>query len=185
MTVRNWSVRGWLSAEFTAGGHRRYPVQEIERFARERGLTLQLEEDEKERVLIVDDDETFGNFLLAALEEFPDAVEARVARDGFEAGHLLHIFRPTVVLLDLVMPGVDGFQVCQYIKESPPTRTVRVMAMTGHTDEGYEERIVSLGAERCLSKPIAVAHLLTLLNIVDPYPSPLEAEQTARGPTAR
>jgi len=165
MTIRNWSVRGWLQAELTAGGHRRYPVREVERFAHERGMTLQRRSTDTEKVLIVDDDPTFSNFLLAALGEHPEAIEARVARDGFEAGHMLHTFEPSTVLLDLVMPGLDGFQVCQHIKQDPSTRGIRIIAMTGHPDRGHERRILALGAERCLTKPLSLEVLLELLNV--------------------
>ena len=141
------------------------PRQEVERFARDRGLTLQRPSEEHLRVLIVDDDESFGSFLLDALSEHPEQITARHARDGFEAGHLLHTFEPTLVLLDLVMPGLDGFHVCQHIKENPATRGIRVIAMTGHADRGYERRIVDLGAECCLTKPISIEVLFDLLGI--------------------
>lgn len=165
MTIRNWCVRGWLQAELTAGGHRRYPIQEVERFARERGMTFQRQAGEIEKVLIVDDDENFGKFLLAALGEHPEVIEARVARDGSEAGHLLHTFEPSTVMLDLVMPALDGFQVCQHIKHDPSTRGIRVIAMTGYADRGNERRILALGAERCITKPISLDVLLGLLGV--------------------
>ncbi|MFT5394518.1 MAG: CheY-like chemotaxis protein [Gammaproteobacteria bacterium] len=165
MTIRNWSVRGWLHAELTAGGHRRYPTREVERFAHERGLTLQKDENDIHRILVVDDDEAFGNFLLASFREHPDEIEARVARGGFEAGHLMHTFSPTIVLLDLVMPGLDGFQVCQLIKNNPSTRSCRVIAMTGYADRGYERRVLEAGAERCLTKPMSLESTFEALGL--------------------
>ena len=171
MTIRNWSVRGWLRAELTAGGHRRYSNLEVERFARERGIALQRDDGATERVLIVDDDESFSQFLLDALEEYSNIVECAVALDGFEAGHLLHTFRPTVVLLDLVMPGMDGFQVCQHIKGDPNTRSIRVIAMTGHVDRGYEQRIIDAGAEVCVTKPFEIEDLLKFVGLGSPTTS--------------
>jgi excisionase family DNA binding protein len=176
MTIRNWSVRGWLRAELTAGGHRRYPNSEVERFARERGLTLQRDDGASERLLIVDDNESFGAFLLESLREFNDMIECTVAHDGFEAGHLLHTFRPTVVLLDLVMPGMDGFQVCELIKNDPNTSNIRVIAMTGYAEQDYERRIMDAGAELCLTKPFERARLLGLLGLR----APTKAEMTSQ-----
>ena len=75
------------------------------------------------------------------------------------------------MLLDLVMPGMDGFQVCQHIKDDPNTRSIRVIAMTGHVDRGYEQRIIDAGAEVCVTKPFEIEDLLKFVGLGSPTTS--------------
>ena len=154
ITVRQWAQKGWLEAQTTPGGHRRFLHRHVEVFARHRGLTLNQGDDDSTRVLIVDDDEQFSNFLVEALSELAESVTTEVAQSGFEAGQKVHTFSPHIVLLDLMMPGLDGFAVCRQIKESPVTRGIDVIAVTGfHTPENAD-RIISAGARACLGKPV-------------------------------
>jgi CheY-like chemotaxis protein len=73
--------------------------------------------------------------------------------DGFEAGQLVATFRPNVILLDLRLPQLDGFEVCRRIKENPETAGIHVICMTGFYTEAAAERIKSLGAVMLLEKP--------------------------------
>ena len=154
ITVRQWAQKGWLEAQTTPGGHRRFLHRHVELFARHRGLTLNHGVDDTSRVLIVDDDEQFSRFLVEALSGLAETVTIEVAQSGFEAGQKIHTFTPHIVLLDLMMPGLDGFAVCRQIKENPATRGIDVIAITGfHTRENVD-RIVSVGARACLGKPV-------------------------------
>ena len=92
------------------------------------------------RILIVDDDEQLSGFLVELLQSLPGVVQTKVANDGFEAGQKLQGFRPHTVLLDLMMPGIRGIDVCRKIKENPETCGTRVIVMTGyHTPENYDK----------------------------------------------
>ena len=88
------------------------------------------------------------------------------AADGFEAGRLVATFRPDVVLLDLRMPGLDGFQVCRTIKGDSETAATVVIAMTGYHTVETEARIVECGAVRCLSKPIEPSAVAAVIDAV-------------------
>ena len=154
VTVRHWALKGWLSAETTAGGHRRFLKREVDRFARERGISLQPNEDGSFRVLIVDDDRNFAGYVAQALAVEAGNVITEQAYDGFDAGTKVLSFQPHVVLLDLIMPGLDGFEVCRRLKHDPVTRMVRVIALTGYGGPEQAERILAEGAEGCLQKPI-------------------------------
>jgi CheY-like chemotaxis protein len=84
--------------------------------------------------------------------EFP-GLEVLTAYDGFEAGRLVQQFKPTVVLLDVMMPGIDGLEVCRSLKGDPQTQDIRVVAMTGfHTPE-LQKKMLAAGAQVLLSKP--------------------------------
>lgn len=162
VTVRGWAQKGLLPAEVTPGGHRRFRRDEVERFARQwnpAGNKGPL------RVLIVDDDRAVVGFLRELLEgesdEHPVLVET--AHDGFEAGRKIHAFLPNVVLLDLMMPGIKGTDVCRQIKQMPGHADVRVIAMSGYLSPENEAELLTAGAECCLAKPLDTTRLLTLL----------------------
>lgn len=153
-SVRLWATKGVLPAQTTAGGHRRFLFRDIEAFAEERGITLESPKSGNLRVLIVDDDEPLRSYLYELLVGRPGIEALEVAEDGFDAGLKVKSFQPDVLLLDLMMPGMNGFDVCSRLKTTESTQDVRVIAMTGCADQETESRILSLGAELCLSKPI-------------------------------
>jgi CheY-like chemotaxis protein len=86
------------------------------------------------------------------------------AADGFEAGRLVATFRPDVVLLDLRMPGMDGFQVCRTIKADPETSSTIVISMTGYHTPETEAKILECGAIRCFAKPVEPSTLASYID---------------------
>lgn len=164
-TIRQWSQKGMLNAEVTAGGHRRFLLQEVKRFARARGVSMPSLDTPELRVLIVDDDEQVASYLLELFQTLGDDVVADVAHDGFNAGHKVFSFRPDVVLLDLMMPGMDGFEVCKQLKSDPATSDIRVIAMTGYPTPENINKIVSMGAETCFGKPFSNQELLKVVGV--------------------
>jgi excisionase family DNA binding protein len=165
VTVRQWAQKGLLRAALTAGGHRRFLRQDLISFAQERGLTLNWLVRGKTRILIVDDDALLTPFLYEFLEGRPGIEAVDVAANGFEAGRKVHSFRPNLMLLDLMMPGMDGFTVCGNLKADPSTRNIRVLAMTGYPSAENIDRILRAGAEVCLEKPVDTDRLLDLLRL--------------------
>ena len=93
------------------------------------------------------------------------AVEIALAHSGFEAGYLAREFTPEVILLDLMMPTLDGFEVCEALKKDPATSHIRVVAMTGYHSEENVRRIMELGAAVCLAKPFEVEELLKAIGL--------------------
>jgi excisionase family DNA binding protein len=163
--VRQWAEKGELSALMTPGGHRRFLPSEVDRFARSRGLTLNLGESEKLKVLIVDDDPGISSFLTALFENVDTPVLTETARDGFSAGLKVRKLKPQIVLLDLMMPGLDGFQVCRLLKSDPATKSIRIIVMTGYASPENIENALLAGAEACINKPIDTVDLLQRLGL--------------------
>ena len=153
-TIRNWVQAGLLYATETAGGHRRFQRRDVMAFARQQGLMPSTATREVLRVLIVDDDPGVATYLEKRLQSFPVPIITEVAHDGFDAGQKVTSFDPDLVLLDIYMDGLNGFEVCSRLKKNPLTRSVRVIAITGHHTPETEQRIIELGAEACLPKPI-------------------------------
>jgi len=164
-TIRQWSSEGKIESSVTLGGHRRYKRSDIECFAREKGLTLQLPDDQTMRILIIDDDEDVLKYLTKVFSRIDTPVITMVANSGFEAGCLVQTFQPHVVLLDLYMPGMDGFEVCKTIKQNPASKATRVVAMTGFYDDENVSRILAAVAETCLSKPFKTETLFAAIGI--------------------
>lgn len=164
ITVRQWAQKGLLQAEVTVGGHRRFLRAEVERFARDHGLAGRRVETGSgvARLLIVDDDRQFVGYLRELLSEI-ESLQIETAFDGFDAGTKMQVIRPHVVLLDLMMPGLNGFEVCQRIKTDRLTCETRVITMTGFASSENTGRSAVAGAERCFSKPLDPDALVTLL----------------------
>ncbi len=150
ITVRQWAQKGMLPAQTTAGGHRRFKRENVEIFARSRGITLP---ESKEKLLIVDDDKQLNKLLVALFNAHVPDLEVLSALDGFEAGRLVQEHKPTVVLLDIMMPGMDGVEVCKFLKQDVANSHVRVVAMTGFFSEELEHRVLDAGAQVLLPKP--------------------------------
>jgi CheY-like chemotaxis protein len=92
-------------------------------------------------------------------------VAIEIARDGFEAGVKVESFRPHALLLDLMMPGMDGFEVCRRLRARPTLNHVRIVAMTGFPSPENVERIMTAGADACLPKPLDPERLLAELGL--------------------
>lgn len=165
VTVRHWANKGWINAVLTPGGHRRFVRDEVEKFARERGLSLQPPDDGITRVLIVDDDPTICEAVKELLESSAESISTKVAHSGFEAGLSVNSFKPHVVLLDLMMPEMDGFEVCRRLQADPVTQSVRVVAMTGYYSDENRRKILAAGAECCLKKPLDPDELLSAIGV--------------------
>ena len=154
-TIKNWIKRGMLQAYRTAGGHLRIKREELERFAREHSIPLaDRGRAVGRRVLIVDDEEPIREALVELLSQYPERLEVYTAADGFEAGSLVESLRPDLIILDLVMPGLDGFKVCQRVRSSERTQHARILVLTGFPSEQNIQRVSSMGADSCLAKPI-------------------------------
>ena len=147
VTIRQWASRGDLPALITPGGHRRFIRKDIEAFAKKRGLALMPGGHEELRILIVDDDRPFTSYLNDLLEMTDTDISIDFAYDGFVAGQKVETFQPNLVLLDLMMPGVNGYEVCRQLKANPNTKSIRIIAMTGAPSEDNVSRIIAEGAE--------------------------------------
>lgn len=154
ITVRQWAQKGLLEARMTAGGHRRFSIDSVRHFAREMGLSGNLGEEDGRRILVVDDDLHINKFLVDLLRQRGGDVVVDSAFDGFEAGSKVATFRPDVVLLDIMMPGLNGIEVCRRLKGDVETMQIHVVAMTGFDEPGLARKILAAGADRFLRKPL-------------------------------
>ena len=164
VTVRQWAQKGKLEAMMTPGGHRRFSFEAIEKFAAQNHITLNASAKGGLHILIVDDDVSLANFLRELLIQRNHTLKVEVVHDGFSAGRMMESFSPDIVLLDLMMPQMDGFEVCHMIKQGEQ-KDIRVIAMSGFCSQENQQRILAEGAECCLKKPFSATTLLTALGL--------------------
>lgn len=161
ITLRKWAGKGLIQARTTPGGHRRYPLSEVTKLLQSQNSPAS----SPTRIMIVDDDPVVSGVLQEFLSNLATPLTVTIANDGFEAGRKLFTFMPDIIVLDLIMPGLDGFEVCRRVKNDPKTAKIRMIAMTGYPTQENIKRILSEGAEACLAKPIDSAELLAALNL--------------------
>jgi excisionase family DNA binding protein len=161
-TVANWADDGKLKAYNTPGGHRRVLRHDLLQFFQHHNMPLPSElAGDHRKVLIVDDDRAFVKAVVGYLQAADGAFELYTAYDGFAAGQQLAKLHPDTVVLDLRLPGIDGFKICERIKQEYPGTTV--IAVTGYDSEEYRRKIIDAGADAYLAKPFRMAELLKLV----------------------
>ena len=161
-SVRVWANKGLLKTELTLGGHRRFARSEIVRLVHERQAPAQLQEASHQalRILIIDDDQALAHTLAQGLEQALPQSVTMVATDGFSGGMLARSASPHLILLDLRMPGVDGFQTCKMLKADPATSAIRIIAISGFLSDLDTRKMLDAGAESVLAKPVRMPALL-------------------------
>lgn len=128
-------------------------------------LALNLESDASQldirgcKVLIVDDNAQNLELVQAYLETLP--LEILSATDGLAAMSAVETFKPDLVLLDVMMPKMSGFEVCQQLKSNPNTRDTVIIMVTALNEVGDYERAVEAGCDDFLQKPVNKLELLT------------------------
>jgi two-component system alkaline phosphatase synthesis response regulator PhoP len=110
-------------------------------------------------VLIVDDNQQNVELLQAFLESLP--VKIVTAADGVEALEMVAKHNPDLVLLDIMMPRMSGFQVCRQLKSDPATRDIQILMVTALNELGDIEQASECGTDDFVSKPVNKFELIT------------------------
>ena len=112
------------------------------------------------KILLVDDEASVLDVLEAILSR-SEAVEVRRASDGDEALKIANEWKPDLVIVDVLMPTVNGYEVCLALKENPLTRDARVVMVTGLDQEFDRDKALNeVGADGYLSKPFTATALM-------------------------
>jgi len=106
----------------------------------------------KQTVMVVEDEPDVAEVAKEVLEA--DGFEVLTAYDGLSALDQIPKVKPDLVLLDVMLPTVDGFELCKTIKDNPETREILVVLFTAATEPFLMERIVGVGANDYLTKPV-------------------------------
>jgi excisionase family DNA binding protein len=155
-TIRKWSDSGRMPAFYTPGGHRRFRRRDLDSFlsgsgtATTRGTPL---------VLVVDDDERLREFVRVNLEM--DGYEVREAANADEGLAALEDEQaPDLILLDVMMPGMDGWEMLRRVQERHGVGTIPVIMFSGKVEDDTAERAAEHGAQAFLGKPFDPQQLI-------------------------
>jgi len=159
-TVAKWIDEGKLKAYSTPGGHRRVRYDDLIEFLKKYRIPVpaELMRERRIKILIVDDDEDVLESVEKILEMKIEKYKIYSARDGFQAGQMVSDFKPQIVVLDVMLPGLDGFNVCAAIKER--NENVMILAITGFDSPETRKNIFEAGADDYLPKPFGMKSFL-------------------------
>lgn len=149
--LKGWIRQDRLKVFRTVGGHARIMVADFQRFLHEHGMPPYPTPPESPGVLIADDTPGMLGLLVGCVMEHRPDAKIETAADGYEALIKLGSFKPALLILDVLMPSVDGIEVCRHLKANPDTRSVKVLGVTGYPK--LVPHLLAAGADACLLKP--------------------------------
>lgn len=162
-TVIRWIERGALKGFKLPGrGNNRVRVEDFLAFLVEHDIPIpaELQEDSR-KVLVVDDEPAIARALQRVLRKH--GLVAEVAADGFQAGTKLMKERPVLVTLDLSMPGLSGYDVLSFVRETPEIASTKILVISALGGEALQKAI-DLGADAILNKPFDNQELVEVIN---------------------
>ena len=116
------------------------------------------------RVIVVDDDKEIREIITFVLTR--NGFEVTSASNGQQLHAMLVQFIPDLIILDVMMPGEDGYQICNTLRSNPQTRHIPVIIMTAHAEDIYERISVDLGAAVHMTKPFHPFNLLEKVKVL-------------------
>jgi len=138
---------------------RRIPREALYKFMRDNGIPTDALESGKRKVLLVDDDVE----LLELIQKFLDEdgrFETRVAQNGFDAGMMVKEYHPDLIVLDVMLPDINGKEVCQRVRADSTLEDVRILCMSGMVEEDRIQELKLAGADDFIHKPFEVEALI-------------------------
>jgi excisionase family DNA binding protein len=138
---------------------RRIPRDQLYAFMRDNGIPTDALDSGKRKVLVVDDDEDLVELIVDQLER-DGRFEVRSVNNGFGAGMLIKEFRPDLVVLDVMLPDINGKEVCQLVRSDKTMDDVRIICISGMVEEDKIQQLRDAGANDFLKKPFDVETLI-------------------------
>jgi len=137
---------------------RRIPRQKLIKFMKENNIPLDALESGKKKILIVDDDPEIVELLVDVLVR-DGRFETRTASSGYDAGMLTQQLHPDLILLDYMLPDVNGNVVCQTIRKNPEFENVKIIIVSGVIKQDEIDQLLKSGAEDFIRKPFDITEL--------------------------
>jgi len=137
---------------------RRIPRQSLIKFMKENNIPPDNLESGKKKVLIVDDDPEIVELMVDLLSR-DGRFETRTAFSGYDAGILTQQFRPDLILLDYMLPDVNGNVVCQTIRKNSEFENVKIIIVSGVVKQDEIDHLLKSGAEGFIKKPFNITEL--------------------------
>jgi excisionase family DNA binding protein len=138
---------------------RRIPREALYKFMRDNGIPTDALESGKRKVLLVDDDAELVELMNKFLDE-DGRFEVRIASNGFDAGLMVKEYRPDIIVLDVMLPDINGKEVCHRIRADSSLEDVRILCISGMIEEDKVQELRLAGADKFLHKPFDVEELI-------------------------
>lgn len=138
---------------------RRIPREELIRFMRTNDIAIDGLVSPRRRVLVVDDDPQIVELFLDILSR-DTRLEIRTAATGYDAGTLTESFRPHLVLLDYMLPDINGNLVCRRLRENPNLMDIKILCVSGVVNEDEIKLLKEAGADDFIKKPFDLTHMV-------------------------
>ncbi len=151
---------------------RRIPREALYRFMKDNGIPTDALESGKRKVLLVDDDAELVEVILKFLDE-DGRFETRVAQNGFDAGMMVKEYRPDLIILDVMLPDINGKEVCHRVRADTAMEDVRIICISGMIEDDKIQELKLAGADDFVGKPFDVDVL------IDKMCAQLDIESTA------
>ncbi len=137
---------------------RRIPRQNLIKFMRENDIPLENLESGRKKILIVDDDAEIIELIVDVLGR-DGRFETKTASSGYEAGISTQLFRPHLILLDYMLPDINGNVVCQTIRKNPEFESIKIIIVSGVVKRDEIDQLLKSGAEGFIKKPFNIDEL--------------------------
>ena len=138
---------------------RRIPRDVLYKFMKENGIPTDALESGKRKALIVDDDPELVELIRDVLDA-DGRFEIRVASNGFDAGMMTKEYRPDIIVLDVMLPDINGKEVCQKIRSDSTMDDVRIICISGMVEQDKVADLKEAGANDFMQKPFEVEELV-------------------------
>ena len=161
-SLTNWVRQGLITGGLTPGGHYRFSVDELDRFASGRGLNIPMLLNDTTKILLIDDDKAFRDFISDALEVF-EGYELREAKDGIEGALIAGSWTPDLVIADLRMPNMNGIEFCRILRKNENTEDVEVIVASAYLSEKTKDELEKLNVKVALEKPVRLTSLVAAI----------------------
>jgi excisionase family DNA binding protein len=138
---------------------RRIPRDVLYKFMKENGIPTDALESGKRKALIVDDDVELVELITDALVA-DGRFEVRIANNGFDAGMMVKEYHPDIIVLDVMLPDINGKEVCQRVRSDSALDDVRIICISGMVEQDKIQELKLSGANQFLQKPFEVDTLI-------------------------
>src|SRR2546423_628808 len=138
---------------------RRIPREALYKFMKDNSIPTDALESGKRKVLLVDDDAELVELILKFLDE-DGRFETRVAQNGFDAGMMVKEYHPDLIVLDVMLPDINGKEVCHRVRADASLEDVRILCMSGMVEEDKVQELKLAGADDFIHKPFEVEALI-------------------------
>lgn len=138
---------------------RRIPRDILFRFMKDNGIPTDALESGKRKALIVDDDEELVELIRDVLEA-DGRFDVRAANNGFDAGMMVKEYHPDIIVLDVMLPDINGREVCQRVRTDPTLDDVKIICISGMVEQDKIADLLAAGADVFQQKPFEIEELI-------------------------